>query len=194
MKRTRKANRLVVLVVLAVALLGTGCASLWSRVGEYADDKLQAEIEREVERIRREIAFRLVPEPNEEDLTENPDPEHPTPIPEGNQPTPTRSGSSVFLWKPKGENDGKAVALFPYEFKLEKMSGVRIGGGDRDGEKALTTYWPEGRNGARVHSRFKKKGSKYGEKFSVLFDYEDETIEFKVKKGSKRLEKKHRGD
>ena len=110
------------------------------------------------------------------------------------------TGSSSFLWKPVSDNDGNAVIVFPCEYRLDSdndpwrtapnarvIESITIEGGDRDGDKPRTSYWPEGRNGNRIHSRMSEKGEDYGKGFDVVVTVKGgETKRWRIKDGAKR--------
>jgi len=95
---------------------------------------------------------------------------------EGHSDSGPRSadGSQTFLWKPESENDGKAVTLFPAQYRWDErgakyeIDSVHISGGERDGAEPRVIYWPSGRNGNRVHARWSADGEDFGEDFDVV--------------------------
>ena len=120
----------------------------------------------------------------------------PEPAPEPDPGTPgsdggsgPSGGSSTFLWKPKSENDGKAVTLFPWKYRLNNIEGCHIEGGSKDGDKATRIYWPDGRNGNRVHARWGSNGGDYGKDFKVVLELKGEDdVSWGISDGSKRKE------
>jgi len=148
------------------------------------DGKLLLRAKRTDEGITYEVT--LVLKPAEKAIVE-PEPEpDPEDADSGDGPT---GGSSTFLWKPKSENDGKCVVLFPWKYRVNKIKNCKIEGGLRDGDEATRIYWPDGRNGNRVHARWKKKGSAYGEDFKVVLKMKNgDKKSWKISDGSKRKE------
>ena len=147
------------------------------------DGKLLLRAKRTDEGITYEVT--LILRPAEKAIAE-PEPEpDPEDADSGDGPS---GGSSTFLWKPASENDGKAVTLFPWKYRLNKIKGCHIEGGLRDGEEAKTVYWPDGRNGNRVHARWGKKGSDYGKDFKVVLELKDDDASWKISDGGKRKE------
>lgn len=131
-----------------------------------------------------------------------PDPHQP-PAPTPDDPTPdvgNVTGSGNFLWKPVSENDGKACVILPCEYRLDSVNdpwrtapnakvieSIRIEGGDRDGDTPRTSYWPEGRNGNRIHNRMKAKGEDFGKGFDVVVTTKDGACKaWRIKDGAKR--------
>jgi len=160
------------------------------------DGKLLLRAKRTDEGVTYEVTLVLKPAAQ---AIEEPEPE---PDPEdadsdgGGSP---RGGNSTFLWKPKSENDGKLVTIHPWKYRSKdcpdyekskyKIEGLYIEGGVRDGDEPDKIYWPEGRNGNRVHVRWDKTGEKYGEDFKVVMELKNEDdVSWKIKKGSKRQE------
>jgi hypothetical protein len=120
----------------------------------------------------------------------------PATLPEAGQVT----GSLAFLWKPDSEADGKAVVILPCKYRQDSVNdphrndagavlidSVRIEGGDRDGDTPRTIYWPEGRNGNRIHCRMRAKGEDFGEGFKVVVTTKDGArAEWKIRDGGRR--------
>ena len=137
----------------------------------------------------------LVPEPDAPEYGEA------TPEPEPVTITSPQSGSMTFVWKPKSENDGRLVVLFPWKYRYKEdtdpkytIRHIYIKGGPRDGEEPHKIYHPRDeagrfRNGNRAHARWKKKGGKYGKDFRVVVELGNgERESWKIKKGEKRTE------
>ena len=136
---------------------------------EIIDSWLERQKSAELDWVRRQLGL--------------PDPYQP-PAPTPDDPTPdvgNVTGSGSFLWKPVSENDSKAVVILPCEYRLDSVNdpwrtapnarvieSITIEGGDRDGDTPRTSYWPEGRNGNRIHSRMSAKGEDYGKGFDVV--------------------------
>ncbi|MBM4143349.1 MAG: hypothetical protein FJ225_07140 [Lentisphaerae bacterium] len=98
-------------------------------------------------------------------------------------------GSNTFLWKPESENDGNAVTLFPAKYRLNDIAEVYIKGGDRDGDKPRSIYWPDGRNGNRVHARWSAEGEDFGEDFDVVLVLDSgDTVSWTIDDGAERRE------
>jgi len=184
-------------------LAGTGCAAVRGRVcgrsGEVCDcgggvrgkDEgvgMSVWSESVWPAIREWIIRRLFP-------VAEPDPAPAPVVPEVVDHAITGEGSQTFLWKPKSENDGKLVVLLPARVLFADIEEVYVEGGDHDGEKATNVYRPEYHqpntpvNGNRVHARFKRKGSDYGERIDLVVEKVDGSVEkWHIKKGKKRTE------
>ena len=161
------------LPIIALCLCLTGCASIQQQAADWWD--------RQTSTVEDWLA-----EPGEETVDPEPDP-IPPPIAEG--PCESGQGSQTFLWKPEAENDGKAVVLLPAKYMLSRVEAVHIEGGKRDGEEPRNVYCPEGRNGNRVHVRWKKKGGDYGEGFDLVVGLGDGGEKrWRIRKGNKRQE------
>jgi len=160
--------------LIALCLCLTGCASIQQQAADWWD--------RQTSTVEDWLA-----EPGEETVEPEPDPTIPPPVAEG--PCESGQGSQTFLWKPRAENDGKAVVLLPARYRRSQIDSVHIEGGKRDGEEPRNVYCPDGRNGNRVHVRWGRKGSGYGEKFQVVVVMQDGTRhEWTIKDGGDRRE------
>jgi len=179
--------------------------SIWQKIQESFREAMQAWRDRQVSTLEDRIEKRLekwgIPyERNEPD-----DPEESTePPPQGDIPGTRRT--KVKGWS---ENDGKLVVLWSAEYrwgdrnhenklhdphadhpKAKVMDRVWISSGPHQGEQARVTYWPEGRNGNRIHSRFAGRGDEYGgedHKYTITVRLESgDTETFWVKDSRKK--------
>jgi len=112
---------------------------------------------------------------------------------EGDESPVSGEGSQQFLWKPVSHNDGKAAVLFPAKYRWEQpdaeyeIERVYINGGDKDGEEPHVIYWPEGRNGNRIHARFHDKGEEFGEDFEVVIELTNgDEVSWEIEDGEDR--------
>jgi hypothetical protein len=105
--------------------------------------------------------------------------------------TESRSASGGFLWKPRSESTGNLVVLFPREFRGQH-AGAAVHSEDppNEGNKIEQgIFHTESHNGNRVHYRFNRPGSGFGQNIYAVITLQDgRRISYFVPNGASRAE------
>lgn len=138
-------------------------------------------IDREIQRVDDQIAFRDQPQPPSPPPVDRP--------PDGSDcgvtPAPPAGNGGGFVWKPVSESDGRLVILIDRRFR-KHVQRLEVWGHER-GRLEAGRFVGDTHNGCRPHFRFNRPGRDYGRDLMVRAWMNDGSLrEWAISDGARR--------